>query len=157
MSAKLAVLLPEDGVLIARMSRILARRLVHGNDAPAQRQALMRALFGLQRLPNLIAGVNLSISADRFQLQLDYQHCGFVSYTEDWHTEFRLQYFPGSWHCIAGYEHLDGEEKLAATMLRLDDFEVVMEETAELSVEDHSIPGAADGPPINDYLAYEKP
>lgn len=154
MSTSLVVIPPEDACVIARLCQILARRLVHGCDAPARRQSLMRALFGLQRLPTLIPDLNISISAGRCQFLIDSQHCGFVSFTEDWHTEFRIQYFAGSAHCIEGFETLEGEEKIAAAKLRLDDFEAAMYGPDELSVEDHSTPGAADEPPIDDYLEY---
>lgn len=154
MSTSLVVIPPEDACVVARLSQILARRLVHGSDAPVRRQTLMRALFGLQRLPILIPDLNTSISAGRCQLQIDSEHCGFVSYTEDWHTEFRIQYFPGSAHCIEWLQTLEGEEKIAAAMLRLDDFAEAMDEEAELSVEDYSTPGVVDEPPIDDYLEY---
>ncbi len=154
MSTSLVVIPPEDACVIARLSQVFAKRLVHGHDAPARRQTLMRALFGLQRLPILIPDLSISISAGRFQFQIDSEHCGFVSYTEDWHTEFRIQYFSGSSHCIEGVEILEGEEKIAAAKLRLDDFEAAMDAPDELSVEDHSTPGAADEPPIDDYLEY---
>jgi hypothetical protein len=144
MSTTLVVVPPEDAPVIARLARILAKRLVHGTDTVTQRQALMRALFGLQRLPLLLPDLNLSISAGHCQLQIDSQHCGFVSYTEDWHTEFRIQYFAGSTHCINGFEFLEGEEKIAAATWRLDDFEAALDEVDELSVEDYSKPGAAD-------------
>ncbi len=154
MSTSLVVIPPEDACVIARLSRILVKRLVHGSDAPAVRQTLMRALFGLQRLPILIPDLSISISAGRCQFQIDAEHCGLVSYTEDWHTEFRIQYFSGSSHCIEGFETLEGDEKISAAKLRLDNFEAAMEEPDELSVEDHSTPGAADEPPIDDYLEY---
>lgn len=140
--------------MIGRLSQVLAKRLVHGSDTPARRQTLLRALFGLQRLPTLIPDLNISISAGRCQLHIDAEHCGFVSFTEDWHTEFRIQYFPGSSHCIEWFQTLEGEEKIAAAMLRLDDFAEAMDEAGELSVEDYSTPGVADEPPIDDYLEY---
>lgn len=154
MSTSLVVIPPEDACVIGRLSQILARRLVHGSDAPVQRQTLMRTLFGLQRLPILIPDLNISISAGRCQLRIDSEHCGFVSYTEDWHTEFRVQYFPGSAHCIERFQTLEGEEKIAAAMLRLDDFAEAMDEEGKLSVEDYSTSGVADEPPIDDYLEY---
>lgn len=161
MSTTLIRIPPEDACVIARLSRILARRLVYGDDAPAQRQALLRVLFGVQRLPILIPDLNISISAGRCHLQIDSDHCGLVSYTEDWHTEFRIQYFAGSSHCIEGFETLDGEAKITAAMLRLDDFDAAMNEIDELTVEDYSTAGAVDEPPIDDYLeyaqAYDKP
>jgi hypothetical protein len=154
MSTSLVVIPPEDAYVIARLRQVLARRLVHGSDAPARRQTLMRALFGLQRLPNLIPDLNISISAGWCQFQINSEHCGFVSYTQDWHTEFRIQYFPVSSHCIEGFETLEGEEKIAAAKLRLDDFDAAMDEADELRVEDYSTPGAAEEPPIDDYLKY---
>lgn len=154
MSTSVVVIPPEDALVIGRLSQVLARRLVNGCDTPARRQTLMRALFGLQRLPTLIPDLNISISAGRCQLQIDSEHCGFVSFTEDGHTEFRIQYFPGSSHCIEWFHTLEGEEKIVAAMLRLDDFAEAMGETGELSVEDYSTPGVADEPPIDGYLEY---
>jgi hypothetical protein len=156
MSTTLVVVPPEDAPVIARLARILAKRLVYGSDMPSQRQTLSRALFGLQRLPILLPDLNLSISAGLCQLQIDSEHCGFVSYTDDGHTEFRIQYFAGSSHCIKGFEFLEGEDKIAAATLRLDDFEAAFDEADELSVEDYSTPGAADEPPIDDYLEYAR-
>ena len=154
MSMLLVVIPPEDANVIARLSQVFAKRLVHGSDDPARRQTLMRALFGLQRLPILIPDLSISISAGRCQFQINSEHCGFLGYMEDWHTEFRIQYFPGSSHCIEGFETLEGEEKIAAVKVRLDDFAAAMDEADEMSVEDYSTPGAADEPPIDDYLEY---
>lgn len=156
MSTTLVVVPPDDASVIARLARILAKRLVHGADGSSQRQTLLRALFGLQRLPVLLPDLNLSISAGLCQLQIDSEHCGFVSYTDDGHTEFRIQYFAGSSHCIRGFEFLEGDERIAAATLRLDDFEEALDEADELTVEDYSTPGAADEPPIDDYLAYAR-
>lgn len=154
MSTTLIVIPPEDACVIAHLGGILARRLVNGNDAPPQRRSLLRALFGLQRLPVLIPDLTISISADRFQLEIDAEHCSFASYTEDWHTEFRIQYFAEYSHCIGGFDMLEGDEKIAAARQRLNDFEAAMEEVSELSIEDLSIEGAVDEPPIDDYLEY---
>jgi len=156
MSMKLIVIPPEDACVIARLGRILARRLVNGNDAPARRQSLLRALFGLQRLPILNPELRISISAGTCQLRIDAEHCGFVSFTEDWHTEFRIQYFTGSSHCIEWFDTLEGDEKLAAAMLRLDEFEEAMDEADEPTIEDLSNAGAVDEPPVGDYLEYTK-
>ncbi|MDC8787269.1 hypothetical protein [Roseateles koreensis] len=154
MSTTLILIPPEDACVIARLSRALAKRLVQSSDVPARRQTLMRALFGLQRLPILIPDLNISISAGQYQFQIDSEHCGFVSYTEDGHTEFRIQYFAGSSHCIEWFATLVGEVKIGAAMLRLDAFAEAMEEADQLTVADYSTPGAADEPPINDYLEY---
>ena len=154
MSTTLVLIPPEDSCLVARLSRILARRLVHGNDEPSRRQSLLRALYGLQRLPILIPDLVLSISAGRCQLQFDAEHISFVSYTHDWHTEFRIQYFTGFSHCIEGFYTLEGDEKIEAAMYRLDDFESAMDEADEMTIEDLSKAGTVDEPPMDDYLEY---
>lgn len=156
MSTTLVLIPPEDSCLVARLSRILARRLVHGNDQPVRRQSLLRALFGLQRLPILIPDLALSISAGRCQLQIDAEHVSFVSYTEDWHTEFCIQYFSDSSHCIDGFYTLEGDQKIEAAMYRLDDFELAMDEADEPAIEDLSKAGAVDEPPLDDYLEYAR-
>jgi hypothetical protein len=156
MSATLVAIPPEDACIVARLSRILAKRLVHGNDGPEQRQGLMRALLGLQRLPVLTADLVISISAGRCQLEIDPDHFGFVSYTEDWHTEFRIQYFSRSSHCIVGFDTLEGSERLEATNCRLDNFEAAMDEPDGISIEDLSTAGVVDEPPIDDFLDYAR-
>lgn len=154
MSTTSIVVPPEDTCVVTRLSQILARRLVYGNDAPAQRRTVLRAIFGLQRLPILIPSLNISISAGRCQLEINPEQCGFVSYTEDWHTEFRIQYFSDSSHCIEGFEILEGDAKIAAAFLRLDNFDAAMDAADELTVEDYSTDGAVDEPPMPDYLEY---
>jgi hypothetical protein len=154
MNATLILVPPEDACVIARLCRILTGRLVHGDDAPPARQALLRALFGLQRLPLLRPDLSISISAGQGQLEINSEHCGFVSYTEDWHTEFRIQYFADFSHCISWFETLEGEEKIEAAMLRLDAFEAAMEGSGPLEIEDYSTPGAVDEAPIDDYADY---
>lgn len=154
MSARSIIIPPEDYCVIARLGDILTKRLVYGNDEPVRRQTLLRALFGLQRLPTLIAGLNLSISAGQGQLEINSEHCGFVSYTEDWHTEFCIQYFADSSHCLEGFVTLDGEQKIESAMLRLDDFEFAMNEVDEPVMEDYSTAGAVDEPPIYGHRKY---
>lgn len=154
MSTSLVFIPPEDACVIARLSQVFAKRLVHGNDTPALRQTLMRALFGVQRLPILIPDLHITISAGQCQFQINSEHCGFVSYTADGHTEFRIQYFPDFSHCIEDFRALEHDEKILTAMARLDEFATAMDEANELSVEDYSTPGAADEPPIDDYLEY---
>lgn len=156
MSSTLLVVPPEDARVISCLCRILVKRLIEAADEPLQRQALVRGLFALLRLPLLIPDLNLSISAGRGQLRIDSEHCGFVSYTDDGHTEFRIQYFAGSTHCVEGFSHLHGEDRIAAATLRLDAFGAAMERPNELSIEDHSAPGLADEPPIDNYLTYAR-
>jgi hypothetical protein len=149
MSASMVDIPPSDAWVIARLSQIFAKRLVAGNDTAAQRQTLMRALFGLQRLPILIRDLHVVISAGRSRFDINSDYCGFVCYTEDWHTEFRIQYFVGSSHCIEMNDLLEGADRIAAATLRLDDFAASMDEMDELFVEDYSTPVTADEPPIS--------
>lgn len=156
MSSTFVEIPPADAVLIARISRILAWRLVHGSDSPDRRQSLFRALFGLQRLPQIYPNLNLSISGGYCQLVLNSEHAGFVSYTDDGHTEFRIEWFPGSSHCIRGYEHLEGAERIEVATYRIDDFEAAMQEPAGPVIEDCSVTGQVDEPPIDAYLDYAR-
>lgn len=154
MSTTLVAVPPEDAPIISRLASILARRLVQGNDEPVQRQALLRALFALQRLPVLASDLSVSISAGYCQLAINSEQYGFYSYTDDGHTEFRIEYFTGTSHCICGYDFLEGEEKTAAAHARLDDFASDMETGQSLIIEDNSTAGEIDVPPIDDYLEY---
>lgn len=143
---------PEDAWLISRLSRIIARRLANGSDTSDTRRSLLRALFALQRLPVVDAGLSISICAGRHQLEFSRENFGFVSYTDDWHTEFHIQYFANSNHCIHIYNMLEGEEKRHAAESRLDEFEADMEEPDAMTIEDHSTPGSVDEPPIDSHL-----
>jgi hypothetical protein len=74
------------------------------------------------------------------------------SYTDDWHTEFRIQYFANSNHCIHNYEMLEGEEKRQAAESRLDEFEADMQDPDAMTIEDYSPAGPVDEPPIDGHL-----
>lgn len=156
MSSTFVEIPPGDAILIARISRILAGRLVHCVDSSDRRQSLFRALFGLQRLPELCPTLSVSISCGLCQLVLNSEHAGFASYTDDGHTEFRIEWFPGSSHCIRGYQHLEGAERTEIAMYRIDDFESAMQEPAGPVIEDYSVAGHVDEPPIDDYLDYAR-
>jgi hypothetical protein len=80
------------------------------------------------------------------------ENLSFFSYTDDWHTEFRIQYFANSNHCIHIYEMLEGEEKRQAAESRLDEFEADMQDPDVMSIEDYSTAGLVDEPPIDSHL-----
>ena len=137
---------PEDRWFIARLSRILATRLIEVSDPPELRRSLLRTLFGLKRLPELTPGLIVSVSAGQQQLELSTTHLGFASYTTDGHTEFQIEYFEDSSHCLQGYDSLDGSARVEATTFRLLDFEDAMKGADELSVEDLSTTSGVDDP-----------
>jgi len=143
---------PEDAWLIARLSRVIAKRLAYGSDTSDSRCSLLRALFALQRLPVVDSSLSMSICAGRHQLAFSCENLSFFSYTDDWHTEFRIQYFANSNHCIHIYEMLEGEEKRQAAESRLDEFEADMQEPDVMSIEDYSTAGLVDEPPIDSHL-----
>lgn len=146
--SKVLTLLPEDRIIVVELARILAKRLVNNCNTVEERRGLLRMLFAFQRLPVLLPGASMSISAGRQQIQIDADHCAFVSYTEDWQTEFRAQCFVGATVCIDGYELLQGREKLEAARYRLSDFAVAMEESDGFSVEDYSNGVGIEEPPF---------
>jgi hypothetical protein len=141
---------PEDAWLIARLSRVIAKRLAYGSDTSDSRCSLLRALFALQRLPVVDSSVSMSICAGRHQLAFSCEN--LFSYTDDWHTEFRIQYFANSNHCIHNYEMLEGEEKRQAAESRLDEFEADMQDPDAMTIEDYSPAGPVDELLIDGHL-----
>jgi hypothetical protein len=145
---------PDDAWVIARLSRLIAARIIVGSHTVEQRRSLLRALFGLQRLPVLFPDLKLCISAGQQLLRLDWNAVEFVRFTEDWHTAFRLQYFESGCQCIDGNTLLDGDARQQAMLFHLDEFEHALEEGEQISIEDLSTPGQIDEPPIDEYLEY---
>lgn len=143
---------PEDAWLVSRLCRIISSRLVYGTDTSDARRGLLRALFGLQRLPAVESELSISICAGRHQFEFSQENFGFISYTDDWHTEFRIQFFASSNHCIHIFEMLEGEARRHAAEFRLDEFEADMQEPDAMSIEDLSTAGPIDEPPIDSHL-----
>jgi hypothetical protein len=138
----------QDMVLIARLAAVISNRLANRADPPETRRTLLRLLFCLQRCPRFIPGLNISLSIDRYQLLVNDQQIGFFWFTEDGHTMLHLQYFQDHSHCLYGYEFLDGEERIEAAILRIDEFESHMEVADNISIEDYSVDRGVDDPPI---------
>lgn len=144
----------EDAWIIGRIGRMLANRLVFGQDDPTVRQGLIRLLFGLQRLPILAPDLCISLGNGRVYVEMNGENFGIVSFTKDGHTEFRLQYFSGSSHCLYWNDQLIGEEKRVAVMSRLQELESDLSTETCLSIEDHSTGDYVDVPPLDDYMEY---
>lgn len=142
----------EDAWIISRLGFILAQRLVNTQDTTGARRGLMRALFGLQRLPSCTSGLKVSIDIGLVQVELNPDYVGLLSSTDDGHTVFRLQYFIGSHHCIYGYNQLQGDVRRSAIELRLDDFEYSLSTDLQLFVEDYSDGNEVDAPPLSNQL-----
>lgn len=139
----------EDAWVLGRLGTMLAKRLVHGSDDVVTRQALLRLVFGMQRLPLLIPDLCISLRAGFVSVELNSELFGLMSYTEDGHMEFRLQYFGGSSHCTYWSEFLSGDARRDAIATRLQDIQDVMADNESLSIEDHSVSGYVDEPPLD--------
>lgn len=83
----------EDAWVLARLGKMFSDRLIHGSDDSLTRQSILRFLFGIQRLPILIPDLCVSLSVGRVCVEINSELFGLSSYSEDGHTEFRLQYF----------------------------------------------------------------
>lgn len=154
MSAGKLVIPAEDAWIIERISQMLTKRLVYGQDAPDARRSLFRLLFGLQRLPIITPGLNLSVGAGDTYIEISHEWAGFVRLTDGGHTSLRLQYFESSQHCIYWHEHLMGPEKRELVEEVLMGLESDLLEPADVLIEDHSDGAHVDLPPLDDYLEH---
>lgn len=152
MSAGKLAIPAEDAWIIERISQMLTQRLVYGQDAPDDRRALFRLLFGLQRLPIITSGLNLSVGAGDTYVEISHEWAGLVRFTDDGHTSFRLQYFESSHHCLYWHEHLMGSEKREFVERVLMRLESDLMEQADVLIEDHSDGMYVDLPPLDDHL-----
>ncbi len=152
MSAGKLAIPAEDGWIIARISQVLTKRLVYGQDAPETRRSLFRLLFGLQRLPTITPGVSLSVGTGDTYIEISHEWAGLIRFTEDGHTAFRLQYFESSHHCLYWHEPLMGLEKRETVERVLRELESDLLEQADVQIEDHSAGGHVDLPPLDDHL-----
>lgn len=144
----------EDAWIIERIGRLLTGRLVQGQDSTTVRQSLIRFLFGLQRLPILIPDLCISIAVGRIYVEINSTLLGIESFTDDGHTEFRLQYFDGSNHCLHWNEFLIGEDKRIAIEILLQELETDFNGGLLVAIEDHSTGDFVDIPPLDDYMEY---
>lgn len=152
MSAGKLAIPAEDAWIIERISQVLTKRLVYGQDAPDARRSLFRLLFGLQRLPIITPELNLSVGAGDTYIEISHEWAGLVRFTEDGHTCFRLQYFESSHHCMYWQEHLVGIERREVVERVLMDLESDFLEQADALIEDHSVGEYVDLTPLDHHL-----
>ena len=144
----------EDYWIIQLLAKMLTRRLVSGQDDAQVRQSLMRLLFGLQRMPVVLPNLNLLVGNGHVHVKLDSESFDFASFTDDGHTEFRLQYFSESSHCLRWSEHLTGEERRLAIEDRLEELDSSMAEDDDLSIEDYSTGEYVDIAPMEVFMGH---
>lgn len=143
----------EDLWVLDRLAFVLSTRLVCGLDSVQERIAISRLLFGLQRLPQVTPGLNVSLGSNNKYVQIDGEGFCLSACTEDGHTAFRLQYFVGSNHCIRGFEHFEDDEKRDAIELRLNDLAEYLADEDTLDIEDYSTGDTVDCPPMKNSSA----
>lgn len=153
--------IPSDDIwLLQRLVAMASSRLVNATDDASTRSSLLRLLFGLQRLPALSPGLCVSLGNGLVYVTLNSERFELASYTDDGHTEFCLQYFSGSNHCLQWNDFLIGDDKRNAIELRINSLEETFTQDERLSVEDYSKSGYVDEPPLGQYrensLSYEQ-
>ena len=144
----------EDSWVIQWLAKMLTRRLVRGQDDAQVRQSLIRLLFGLQRMPIVLPNFSLSVGNGHVHIKLDSESFDLASFTDDGHTEFLLQYFSKSNHCLQGYEHLIGEARRLAIEDRLENLDSSMAEDDNLYVEDYSAGEYVDIAPMEVFMGH---
>jgi len=144
----------EDSWVIQWLAKMLTRRLVRGQDDAQVRQSLIRLLFGLQRMPIVLPNFSLSVGNGHVHIKLDSESFDLASFTDDGHTEFLLQYFSKSSHCLQGYEHLTGEARRLAIEERLEKLDSSMAEDDDLYIEDYSAGGYVDIAPMAVFMGH---
>lgn len=137
----------EDAWIIQRISNLVAERIALADHHASARRSLMRLLFGLQRLPYKTSGLSISIGHGAY-IELNDECFGVTVFTEDHHTQFRLQYFDTSHHCLEWHDNLVGDEKRRMTQFRLDDLRDAFSEETVLYIEDYSTVSADVAPCI---------
>ncbi|HCT06395.1 MAG TPA: hypothetical protein DIW86_13620 [Pseudomonas sp.] len=144
----------EDSWIIQWLAKMLTRRLVRCQDDAQVRQSLIRLLFGLQRMLVVLPNFSLSVGNGRVHIKLDSESFALASFTDDGHTEFLLQYFSKSNHCLQGYEHLTGEARRLAIEDRLENLDSSMAEDDNLYVEDYSAGEYVDIAPMEVFMGH---
>ena len=143
----------EDSWIIEWLAKMLTRRLVRGQDDAQVRQSLIRLLFGLQRMPVVLPNLSLSVGNGHVHAKLDSESFDLASFTDDGHTEFRLQYFSESSHCLQWSEHLTGEERRLAIEFCLEELDSSMEDD-DLLIEDYSTGEYVDITPMAVFMGH---
>ncbi len=146
-----AYLMPQsDCWIIEDILLILSSRLSNRhNDSWEVKRVLLRTIFALQRLPHFTEGISISLGFDNYHIEIGSEQFGFSYFTNDGHEMFRLKYFECSYHCILGFDILEGDEKKDALENHLEYIANVMEVTETLTVEDYSEGNEVDIPPVN--------
>ena len=144
----------EDSWIIQWLAKMLTRRLVRGQDDAQARESLIRLLFGLQRMPVVLPNFSLSVGNGHVHIKLDSESFDLASFTDDGHTEFLLQYFSKSSHCVQGYEHLTGEARRLAIEDRLEKLDSSMAEEDDLYIEDYSAGEYVDIAPMEVFMGH---
>lgn len=128
----------EDRWVIDGMARAVIARLTAGRDSPTTRGTLIRLLLQLQLCPAVAKDINLAIEGKHWQVSCSTESLGGYLYTPDGHTEFRVEYFRSSHHCIAGYESLDGVRRTRALAHFLEVLNESLASADDISCEDYS-------------------
>lgn len=144
-----------DAWFVARLGEILGNRLLRGNDDFETRRVFLRLMFGLQRLPAVNPDLVVTVHAGLVAIELSEEVFGLESFTDDGHTEFRLQYFSGSNHCIHGYDFLTGEKRRGEAEIRIREFEQALEAGERLIVQDFSKSGSVDEFPLLKFTKHQ--
>ncbi len=94
------------------------------NDDVHTRRFLLKFITKLKLLPSFSPETSMSLSFETYQFELGRESFSFYSYTDDWHTLLRQQYFIGDYghHCIEWTSQLDGEDKKTVLSDKLDWF-----------------------------------
>lgn len=149
----------EDYWFIERLAIQVRQLIVSPRVDKSLHPSLLRILFALQRLPNLVDETNISLSvcdaeprpfftSEYYSLAISSDGVHFTHFTEDGHTEFRANYFQGCHDCIDGFAVLEGESKREALLEHMEAFELQASEGLVL-LEDHSCGVEIDIPPLH--------
>lgn len=144
----------EDAWIIDKLARILAKRLIYGTDDTSARLGLLRALFALQRLPNIAPGYSLSLGVNGIYIEPTSERCGLTTFNPDGQTLLQLQYFEEGCHCLDFHQFLAGDVKRLRLESILQSLEQGFAEAELLDIEDLSSGIHVDDPPLHDYLEY---
>ena len=147
----------EDHWFIERLAVQIQKLIVRPELDRSLHPGLLRVLFAIQRLPNLANMTNFSLcicdgkdavyTSGHYTLSISSDGFGFTHYTEDNHTDFRLNYFRGSSNCIEGFTTLEGESKRGALLMHMEEFELQTLEGVVM-LEDYSDGAVVDVPPL---------
>ncbi len=134
--------------VLSFLSRSIVVRLRDGGLSEAQKQALLRLLFGLQRFPRITPGLNLHIEWRDMETSCVLRLTDEALSIERAHT--RLQYFVGAHHFISLCEQPSGAERQHHLENWLPLFDGIQEPDTAFSVNDFSTGDGIDIPPVNE-------